>query len=170
MKKHFTNGKNIIDVYTFMRMSGLECKHKKNVRVSHSIMEKKLNLRHNLFPEEIILPKKVSFDDYINEDVLKGKVLEVIDDYNRVIAYYNPLRFKENQLISILINTADKKSLEKIRRKILKEQGYIIQNNGEIICKEDYQKYINEDNFEVTENYNRCKIMSRKLGRSMRCK
>lgn len=166
MSKHYASGKNIIDIYTFMKMCGLECKRKKNVRVSHSIMEKKLSLRHELFPEKIILPERISFDNYLNEDVLKGSILEVVDDYNKVIAYRNPLKLNENQLLTVLINAADKKTLEKIRKTILKEQGYIIQKNGEIITQEEYQDDIEEDLLSITEKHNRCKKLKQRSTRS----
>lgn len=167
MSKHYTSSKNIIDIYLFMRMSGLECKRKKNVRISHSAMDKKINLRYNSFPDKITLPTRVSFDNYLNEDVLRGDILEVVDDYNRVIAYRNPLKLKENQLLTVLINTANKKSLEKIRKTILKEQGYIIQGNGYIISQEEYQHDMEEDTLEITEKHNRCRNLSRRVGRSM---
>lgn len=166
MSKHYTSGKNIIDIYTFMRMSGLECKRKKNIRVSHKIMEKKMNLRHESFPEQIILPKRVSFDNYLNEDVLRGDILEVVDDYNRVIAYRNPLKLKEDQLLTVLINTADRRSLERIRKAILKEQGYLIESNGDIISKEEYQENMEEDTLEITEKHNRCRRLKQRGTRS----
>ncbi len=150
MKKHYTNSKNIISIYRYMEICGLECKFKKNVRVSHSIMEKKLNLRHGIFPEEVLLPVRVSFDDYINEDVLSGKIIEVIDDYNKVLAYRNPLLMRKEELLNSLIKNADKKTLKRIREDIIEASGYNVSVSGKI--EKNEEEYTEP---EITEKINR---------------
>ena len=165
MKKHYTNSKNIISVYRFMEICGLECKHKKNVRISHEIMRKKLELRYQSFPEAIILPQRISFDDYINEEVLSGKVVEVVDDYNKVIAYKNPILLREESLLQYLINNASKKDLKKIREKILEEQNYRVTVNGDIVKNENL-----EVEYEITEKSNRSRLFNNRGGRSLKRK
>lgn len=120
MKRHYTNNKSNISVYRFMELCGLQCNFKKKVRISHEIMLKKLGARYELFPNMIIFPQKISFNSYSNEDVLNGKVVEVEDDYKRVIAYKNPTYLKASKLLQTLNATADKNELEKIRKCLLK--------------------------------------------------
>ena len=48
--------KYIVDVYSFMEMCGLKCNRKKNIRISNRIMLRKLSLRHDLFPNEVVMP------------------------------------------------------------------------------------------------------------------
>ena len=155
MKKYYTNGKDIISIYRYMEVCGLHCKFKKNVRISHSIMEKKLTLRHNEFPSEVFRPVRISFEDYNHEDVLSGKIVEVVDDYNKVIAYRNPLLLQEETLFNYL-NFADKKSLKKIRKALLEEQGYNISASG-IIDK----KVIYDYEPDITEKINRNKKLEK---------
>jgi hypothetical protein len=169
-KKHYTNKEDNISVYRFMENCGMHCKYKKNVRISHKIMLKKLEFRYKLFPEVIILPKSVSFNSYEKEDVLNGNVVEVVDDYGQVIAYKNPLLFKEQELLIKLIKSADKKTLAEIRKSILKEQGFVENNNGEIITEDEYNTLYKNADLEITEKTNRNNSFVSRGGRSLRKK
>ena len=82
--------KDTISVYKFMDMCGLKCVYKDNVKVSHKIMERKLVLRHSLFPDEIIVPKKVDYSLIQKEDILRGKYVPVMDDCKKILIYENP--------------------------------------------------------------------------------
>lgn len=164
MKRHYTNNKSNISVCRFMELCGLQCDFKKTVRISHEIMLKKLGARYELFPNMIVLPQKISFNSYSNEDVLNGKVVEVEDDYKRVIAYKNPTYLKASKLLQTLNATADKNELEKIRKCLLKTQGYSVCKNGEIIKKEKETPV--EIEFQVTAKLNRARRFINKGGRN----
>lgn len=112
----------------------------------------------------IIFPQKISFGSYSNEDVLNGKVVEVEDDYKRVIAYKNPTYLKASKLLQTLNVTADQNELEKIRKCLLKTQGYSVCKNGEIIKKEKETPV--EIEFQVTAKLNRARRFINKGGRN----
>ena len=84
--------KYIVDVYSFMEMCGLKCNRKKNIRISNRIMLRKLSLRHDLFPNEVVMPINAPFSIITNEDILKGNVIIVEDEYKNVLAFFNPTR------------------------------------------------------------------------------
>ena len=105
----------IIDVYQYMEFCGLECKRKKGVKLSHKAIEKKLILRKKSFPFKIATPIHESFHDFNDEDVLRGKVLLVRDDYDQVHPYRRPY---------IRVETPEftKEEQEVIRERLIKEE------------------------------------------------
>lgn len=131
--------RDTINVYKFMEMCGLKCSIKKNIRVSHTIMLKKLKLRHSLFPSEVKIPTKVNYNDINNEDVKKGNIILVKDDYESRKAYINPIRFTEE--ISKNIEIMTEKERKRIRKNILKEYKKELEEN-EHTLKEGYIKYL----------------------------
>ena len=108
--------KNTISVYQFMEMCGLECSKKDNIKVSHNIMMKKLALRHKSFPN-VVVPKKAAFSSINTEDVLKGNIIIVRDDYKNCFPYYKPNMFYD----FMFYNNMSKLELEEIRKQILEE-------------------------------------------------
>lgn len=88
--KLIVSKKNTISIYRFMEMCGLKCTYKHNIKVSHSIMQRKLELRYELFPDEIILPKKVDYSLIKKDDILRGRYLPVMDDCKKILIYENP--------------------------------------------------------------------------------
>lgn len=113
--------KYIVDVYSFMEMCGLKCNRKKNIRISNRIMLRKLSLRHDLFPTEVVMPINAPFSIITNEDILKGNVIIVEDEYKNVLAFFNPTRHslkKERE------KTEEEKQMirDKIIEEYLKEQ------------------------------------------------
>lgn len=92
----------MIDVYQFMEMCGLICAYKENVRISHTIMLKKLYIRYNSFPLAIDYPETVSFASIKKEDILTGRIVLVMDDYKKVVPYRRPMKntYKMEETVS----------------------------------------------------------------------
>lgn len=108
--------KYFVDVYSFMEMCGLKCNKKKNIRISHKIMLRKLALRHNLFPSEVVVPKNAPFYTITKEDILKGNIIIVEDEYKNRLAFFNPTRH-------LITKKSERTETEKqmIRDKIIEE-------------------------------------------------
>lgn len=85
-KKNFGQG-SIVSIYRFMEYCGLSCLKKKNIMVSHKIMMRKLSLRHEQFPDKILMPKNIPFNTILKEQVYVGNVFLVRDDYNQILPY-----------------------------------------------------------------------------------
>jgi len=121
--KLIVSKKDTISIYRFMEMCGLKCNYRSNIKISHAIMQKKLELRYELFPDEIILPKKVDYSLIQKDDILRGKYLPVIDDCKRILIYENPtykLLFERNLTgdeYHSLLEFEELKEREKIKRK-----------------------------------------------------
>lgn len=124
---------NTINVYEFMRICGLECKNKDNVLISHKIMLRKLELRHNLFPREVIVPKKIPFKFVKKEDILRGRVLIVRDDYNDSLAFINPI----NLSMVVSDNLSDEEKEIK-RQELIDEE----MNKEKVTFTPGYIKYL----------------------------
>jgi len=105
----------IIDVYQYMGFCGLECKRKKGVKLSHKAVEKKLILRKESFPFKISTPIHESFKSFNDEDVLRGRVLLVKDDYDQVHPYRRPYIRVETPKLT-------KEEQEIIRERLIKEE------------------------------------------------
>lgn len=165
--KKYVSGEDSISIYRFMELCGYYCEHKKKFRMTHGIMQKKLESRHLIFPDEIILPKRVSFASYNVEDVLEGKIIQVIDECNKVIAYQNPIIFNENYLLTNLVGIAKREDLEKIRRDNLREEGYV-DFFGEIMPIEEDEELEILYNSSFTEKLNRSNSFSEGGGRSLK--
>lgn len=148
MKNIIISKKNTISVYQFMDMCGLECKEKNNVNISHKTMLKKLELRNSLFPKQVIVPKSVSFDKIKREDILRGSVLLVLDDMDKVIAYMNPNRENLKVLLNELQSVKSRKRAMKERKLYLQKEGYVELPNGEIVSKD----ILEENQEKVTDN------------------
>lgn len=86
-KKSFGQG-SIVSIYRFMEYCGLTCEKKKNIMISHKIMLRKLALRHERFPDKILMPKSIPFNTILKDQVYVGNVFLVKDDYNQVLPYY----------------------------------------------------------------------------------
>lgn len=158
MRKKFVSAKDAINVYDFMRMCGLECV-KTKTKISHEIMMRKLNLRNEKFPQNVNLPKRLSFDDIRSDEVATGNILIVEDDYNKILYYKNPKMFSLNCLLNELKESVD--DLESIRRKILKKElnkikelGCYLTATGDVV-----EEKIEEDT--ITEKNNRQKQIVR---------
>lgn len=89
MKEVEYGQKDTISVYAFMRMCGLECP-KSNVRISHSIMLRKLALRSHKF-DNVVLPEIVSYKRVTSEDIIKGNIVCVVDDMGKTCFYKRPI-------------------------------------------------------------------------------
>lgn len=164
--------KDTINVYKFMEMCGLKCKIKKNVKVSHSIMLRKLELRHKLFPSEVCVPSQINIYSINNEDVKRGNIILVKDDYDKRIAYDNP-----KKLENIELDKLTERERKQIRKKLLKEYKKELENSDETL-KAGYIKYLvrkqtkeqnEEENIDiepeeeyVIENRNRIKKLNRR--------
>lgn len=146
----FVGRNELVDIYQFMSMCGLECEYKSNVKVSHKIMEKKLLKRFEVFPEKIILPERVDNSLVSEEDLLNGYYVAVRDDNKKIVIYKNPRRKSLNDLLFELEKINDRKKLERIRGVLLEELGYIQSVSGEISKKD-----IIEEEPVVTEKINR---------------
>lgn len=131
--------KDTINVYKFMEMCGLKCKIKKNVKVSHTIMMKKLNLRNKLFPEQVVVPKKINRYDINNEDVKRGNIVLVKDDYDKRTAYQNPISLDVN--VESYVNNMTERERKRVRKALLKEYKRELEESTETL-KEGYIKYL----------------------------
>ncbi len=149
-RKIFVSKNERVDIYQFMRMCGLECAYKSNIKISHKIMQRKLERRWEVYPNAIIIPQRVDYSKVDKEELANGNYLAVIDDCGKVIIYKNPRRKTENDLLAELQKTNDKKKLERIRHALLEELGYEQSASGEITKKEQI-----EFEPEVTEKINR---------------
>lgn len=105
----------IIDVYQYMEFCGLECKRKKGVKLSHKAVQKKILLRKKSFPFKIATPIHESFAEITDEDVLRGKILLVKDDYEQVHPYRRPYIRVDTTVLS-------KEEQAIIRQKLIEEE------------------------------------------------
>lgn len=105
----------IIDVYQYMEFCGLECKRKKGVKLSHKAVQKKILLRKKSFPLKIATPIHESFAEITDEDVLRGKILLVKDDYDQVQLYRRPYIRSETLELT-------KEEREIVRERLIKEE------------------------------------------------
>lgn len=131
-KKHDFSKKDMISVYRFMGMCGLECKKRSSVPISHEAMIRKICCRYRKFPDKVCLPVKVPFSLITNEMVKSGKVLLVEDDYGKLIPYERPMLLVER----VLNYSADER--EEIREKLIEEEK--LKNKNEI--SDGYLKYL----------------------------
>lgn len=126
MSSIIISDKDTINVYKFMEMCGLKCEVKRNVNISHKIMLKKLCLRHSLFPSKVVIPKRIAYSKINNEDIKRGKIVIVKDDYEKKIAYSNPIDFNSKLFLTSLkyVEKIDMDEIEKVEEQELKP-GYI---------------------------------------------
>lgn len=126
MSSIIISDKDTINVYKFMEMCGLKCEVKRNINISHKIMLKKLCLRHSLFPSKVVIPKRISYSKINNEDIKRGKIVIVKDDYEKKIAYSNPIDFNSKLFLKSLkyVEKIDIDEIEKVEEQELKP-GYI---------------------------------------------
>ena len=94
---------------------------------------KKLESRHKDFPGQIMVPSKVYIPELKNDEILTGEVVAVEDDYKKIIAYHNPLRFNKRFILSSL--KKHEPAFEEIEEEI-EESTY----------KPGYIKYLNKKN------------------------
>ena len=154
MKKKFYGSNDIVTVYKFMEMCGLQCEPKGNICVTHEIMMRKLRARNEKFKDKIIVPEIVPFHSIIKEEVTCGKTILVRDDSKIIVAYHIPE-------LDYSIPMTEQERME-IREKLIQEQ---LEKVAESIMKPGYQKYLyrkakkqepeeiveNEEEYEVTE-------------------
>lgn len=118
MKNKYFGSDDIITVYKFMERCGLHCETKGNIAVSHEIMMKKINSRHQKFPDSITVPKAISFKEVEKDEVKRGKIILVQDDLKNIVPYIMPIlslpSYTENELEII--------RLQNIKEQLLKEQ------------------------------------------------
>ena len=134
--KIYVSEKNSMNVYQFMELCGLDCKYRANIKISHKIMMRKLELRKKSF-DNIIVPQRAAFTSVNNENILRGKVVIVRDDYDQCFPYYKP------NYIDIDDISQDEKDRELIRQKMLEE--YYAEKEYEKthgIIKPGYAKYM----------------------------
>lgn len=105
----------IIDVYQYMEFCGLYCKRKNGVKLSHKAAQKKILLRKQEYPLKIATPIHESFGEIKDEDVLKGRILLVRDDYDQVHPYRRPY-------IRVETPKFTKEEQETIRERLIKEE------------------------------------------------
>lgn len=123
--------KYIIDVYQYMEFCGLICKRKEGVKLSHLAVEKKILLRKKKFPYSISEPIHESFKNIHEDDVLRGKILLVCDDYDKVQPYRRPY-------IRVDIATNSEYEKELIRNKLIEEE---LAKNSDNTLKSGAVKY-----------------------------
>lgn len=133
MSSIIISDKDTINVYKFMEMCGLKCEVKRNVNISHKIMLKKLCLRHSLFPSKVVIPKRISYSKINNEDIRRGKIVIVKDDYEKKIAYSNPIDFNSDMFLM---------SLKYMEKENIDEDLEHLKNKEEQELKPGYIKYL----------------------------
>lgn len=168
MKKYVSLASSI-SVYRFMELCGLYCEPKKKKKISHGIMMRKLEARYEMYPDKIIIPTTVSFSRFDKDELLSGDIVMVKDELGKVKAYKNPQILKERNLLKFLINSNDKNSLNRIREKILEEQGYVTDSMGEIIPIEE-NDILSQYELEFTEKLNRANSFFQRSSRSLKRK
>lgn len=114
-KKKDYNGHEIISVYEFMSMCGLECEKNRGCLISHKAMRRKLKYRSKEFPWQVETPISLPFEYVSKERVGTGEVLLVEDDYEQICPYRKPYSLRKPLL------SPSKEQQAKIREKLLKE-------------------------------------------------
>lgn len=151
--------KETVNVYKFMEMCGLKCEVKRNILISHKIMLKKLYKRKLAFPENVIVPTKVAFQNIKDEDIKRGEVVIVKDDYQRKIAYFNPTRLNIEWLLNSL-KLEEQKEFEEETTPVQYKPGYIkyLQKQTKRQISEEQQdilvgieETLEEENYQVKE-------------------
>ena len=125
----YTSKKNIIKIEVFME-NFLGISYDGKEKLTHNVM------RQFLLEKGHPCPRRARFSNIENRNILNGEILIVKDKSGKKIGYYNPGK----DLASLLEELREGKNLiqsENIRRKILKENNYLLLNDGTIIEKED---------------------------------
>lgn len=125
----YTSKKNIIRIEFFME-NFLDISYDQKEKLTHNVMKQFLLEKHH------VCPKRVTFSDIQEPDILNGKVLLVKDRAGKTIGYRNP-RLDFSCLLLELQKEKSVSELEKIRADILKAQNYILLNDNMIVPKED---------------------------------
>jgi len=128
--------KNIVKIDVFME-NFLGVKFDGEEKLTHTVM------RDFLLEKGYTCPRRAIFSKIKKEDILCGKYIVVKDETCQKIAYYNP-GASFNKIIRELKQELDPGKLEKARADILKEQGYLLQTNGDIVAleQEDTIEYV----------------------------
>lgn len=112
-KKKYYGSNDIISVYKFMEKCGLHCEPQGNIAVSHEIMLRKLRARQNKFPDMIVVPNAISFNQITKEDVKTGNTILVKDDLKNVVPYRMP---------HLTLTNLPSDKQEEIRQKLIEER------------------------------------------------
>lgn len=112
MKKFYYSDSDTISVYQFMSMCGLDVIYQKNKPISHqAMMEKLIGKQGN-----VTIPTRPNLAHFYSlENIKRGRIVLVKDDYNKVLVYNRPIR-------NLIVNTQKiEEEKEKIRKKLLEE-------------------------------------------------
>ncbi len=144
--------KETMDVYQLMAVHGVLSDYHKNIKVSSAIAEKKVGIRLKF--DDVTSLKKVSHKKVRREDILRGHIHAVCDEYQHISFYENPSR---EHLTDLVTKPHELKELKKVREAILNEMGYVVSASGNITLKEDNEERYDDDNVYqyVTEKQNR---------------
>lgn len=145
MKKKYVSKPDTMNVYQFMLLCGLKCDWKKNIKISHEIMSRKLGLRSEKIPSSVIDAKRLPFFSVVDEEILTGKIIAVLDDYNKVLFYKNPKYFSCDLLLKPCSKIKKEKNrLKEIRQNILNTMGYTYDASGKVISLDEYNTKLEE--------------------------
>ena len=115
-KKRDFSRRDIITVYQFMSMCGLECGKNRSIPISHEAMIRKLRCRNEKFPDKVCLPVRLPFKSISYEQVKCGAILLVEDDFRNLIPYKKP-----QLLVERVLNYTEEER-QKIREKLIAEE------------------------------------------------
>lgn len=152
-KKKFVGKDKTIGIYRFMEMCGLQCNYNENVHVSHKIMKRKIDKRHDLFPDQISVPMDANIKRLQNEDINTGSLVAVTDQCKNTKVYKNPLNTDLKTLEQELREKSSEEELQKIRREKLRELGYEIGQDGKIYTKEEMYELKRREQEKINNEY-----------------
>lgn len=135
-RKKDYDGHEIVTIYQFMSMCGLECEKKIGCPLSHKAMLRKLRYRSHEFPLEVEVPRSVSFDMLSKENVKTGSIILVVDDYDKISPYKKPYS------LSMPIFHKTEEQQQEIRDKILTEISQEEEKEEELSLKPGEIKYL----------------------------
>lgn len=112
MKKFYYSDNDTISVYQFMSMCGLDVIYQKDKPLSHQGMMEKLVGKQG----KVTIPTKPNLAHcYSLDNIKRGRIVLVKDDYNKVLVYNRPIG-------NVIVNTQKtEEEMEKIREKLLEE-------------------------------------------------
>lgn len=128
----FTSGNNVVSTkYFLLNYYGISYDRKK---LSHD------GMKDILFSKGKKIPRTVMFDHITEPEIANGDVILVKGSEGKIIAYKNPMMDLKD-LEEELINKSNKESLREIRKQILLEQGFVLNDDDTILSLEEASSY-----------------------------